>query len=315
MFFARNHAELGFPEPGGLEPAIEIGFRKPEPVITVESPGLLEAVLPQIKDHDLSARLQDAVRAGDGASRIGGVMQGLTEDDQIHRTRRQGRILEIAEAKLEVLQADPPGFRNAERDDSLRVVDGNHSLATSGEEFADQAFAGAEVGHRQRREDPQQEMAQGLPGAAGAINAIEAAGDLIEIDLGLVFPQGQDAPKVDTVGRLFGEFAGATNREVEGVTNGLGGIAGPAVERALAVTTGFEEAGVMEQAEVGGDPGLPHAGDFLEFVDAEFGLFEEGDEAQSGGVGEGADGFEGCVHENGLTLGHEDISSHPDTSI
>ena len=49
-------------------------------------------------------------------------------------------------------------------------------------------------------------MAKGLPGPSRAIDAIEAAGDLVEVELRLFAATSEDAFEVNLVAGVFGEF-------------------------------------------------------------------------------------------------------------
>ena len=47
---------------------------------------------------------------------------------------------------------------------------------------------------------------------------------------------------------------------------------------------------------MGGDARLPEACDFLEFMDGQFIPLQQGDDAESGRVGESPERFQGCGH-------------------
>jgi len=72
---------------------------------------------------------------------------------------------------------------------------------------------------------------------------------------------------------------------------------------------------------VGGDAGLAQSGDLLQLVDGQFILLEQGEDAQAGGISQGAEGTQGWWHIFGasgkylLTGRVFVISSNPDTSI
>ncbi len=117
-------------------------------------------------------------------------MQRLAEDDQIHAPGFDRRVLKIAQAELQVLQVVLLRLCRAERDDLLRVVHRNDLLAAARQQFAQQTFARAQIGDDQRRQDPQQQMPERLPGAARAIDAVKPPGDLVEINLRLFAPRG-----------------------------------------------------------------------------------------------------------------------------
>jgi len=53
-------------------------------------------------------------------------------------------------------------------------------------------------------------MAESLPGAAGAVNAIKSACNLIEIELSLLTPAIEDAFEIDLVAGTLGKLFCAT---------------------------------------------------------------------------------------------------------
>src|SRR5438034_8135937 len=116
------------------------------------------------------------------------VMQSLTEDDEVNALRFDGRILQIAEAKFQVLQTVFLRLVCAEGDDLFRVIDRDDLFAAAREQFAQQTFAGTKVGHSQRRQDAQQQMTERLPGSARAVHTVETTGNLVEIHLRLFVP-------------------------------------------------------------------------------------------------------------------------------
>jgi hypothetical protein len=138
----------------------------------------------------------------------------------------------------------------------------------------------------------------GLPRAAGAVVAAEAAGDEVEI----LFPGAaaflEDAVEV---GAVLGD-----DREIEhGVDGGAeeregfwGGAGAEGVEGFFALAAVGDEIDLAEEGELGGDAGLAHAEDFLELGHGEFLAGHEGEEAQTGGVGEGFEDVPGSVHAN-----------------
>ena len=63
----------------------------------------------------------------------------------------------------------------------------------------------------------------------------------------------------------------------------------------FAFAPGFEHAGVLQQAQVGRDPGLAHARDLLQLVDGQLVRLQQRHDAQARGVGESAKDFESIV--------------------
>ena len=91
------------------------------------------------------------------------MVQGLAEDDQVNALRFDRGIFQIAEAKLQVLQAVLLRLGRAECDDPFRVIDGDNFFAASREQFAQEPLTRAEVSDDQRRQNSQQQVAECLP--------------------------------------------------------------------------------------------------------------------------------------------------------
>ena len=176
-----------------------------------------------------------------------------------------------------------------------------------GEELGNEALAGAEVGDVDGGGEPEREVADGFPGAAGAVVFAEAAGDEVEILFLGTAAFLEDAVEVAAVFGDDGEVShgldgGAQERE------GLGRHAGAeGVEGFFALAAVGDEVDLPEERELGGDAGLAHAEDFLELGDGEFLARHEGEEAQAGGVGEGFEDVPGSVHAE-ETLGRFGIA-------
>ena len=58
-------------------------------------------------------------------------------------------------------------------------------------------------------------MSKRLPGAARPVNTIETAGDLIEVNLRLLFAAGEHALQIDLVTVVFGELFRTANGELD----------------------------------------------------------------------------------------------------
>ena len=165
-----------------------------------------------------------------------------------------------------------------------------------GEQLGNEAFAGAEIGDVDGGREAEREVADGFPGAAGAVVFAEAAGDEVEI-LFLGAPAFlEDAIEVGAVLGDDGEVGhgldgGAEEREGFGRNAGAEGVEG-----FFALAAVGDEVDLPEECELGGDAGLAHAEDFLEFGHGEFLACHEGEEAQAGGVGECFEDVPGSVH-------------------
>ena len=139
-------------------------------------------------------------------------------------------------------------------------------------------------------------MTERLPGAAGAINTVEASGDLIKKHLCLLFAAGEDAFQIDLVVGMFRQFVRAANRQLNKFTGRGVGILVQLVKGPLAIAPRLHEAGVLQQAEVRGNARLAEPRDFLEFGDGQFVAFQQRDDAQPRRVGQRAKRFEGGGH-------------------
>src|SRR5205823_11064401 len=132
----------------------------------------------------------------DGTSGRFGVVQGLAEHHQVDGLRIDGRRLEVAEPEFEILEPVLFGLANAELDDSLGIVHCDDFFGTASEKLAKQTFACAQIGDDDRRNNAQQHLAECLPGTAGAVTAVKAASDLVEIKLRLLGTAREDALEV-----------------------------------------------------------------------------------------------------------------------
>lgn len=296
LILAIDDTDFDAGEAGFFEPQVHVAFGEAEPAVTVEIAGLFELVLGEIEDHELAAGFEDLEGAGEGLRGIGGVVKGLTEDDEIDGLGGDGGVLEIADSKLEVLEAVFAGLFGAELNHLLGIIDGNDPFAAAGEQFGEKPFAGAEVSDGKWREDAEEQVAKGLPGASGAVTAVEAAGDLIEVQLSLFLAAFENPLEVDLIGLVLGELARALDGEGSDVERVGRAVGVQAVERAFAIAPGGDEASFCEEAEVGADAGLAESGDFLEFVDGQLFVFEEGDDPKAGRVGQSSEGFQRGGH-------------------
>jgi len=76
-------------------------------------------------------------------------------------------------------------------------------FAATREAVRQQAFACAQIRHDERRQNPQEQMSERLPGAAGTVNAVETAGNLLKKDLRLFLAAGEDTFEIDLVAACF----------------------------------------------------------------------------------------------------------------
>src|SRR5689334_971921 len=127
------------------------------------------------------------MRCLDGFTRLLRMMQRLAENHEVNTVWFNGRILQIAKTKLQVLQSVFLRLAGAEFNHLLRIVHGDYFFAAPRQKLAQQTFARSQVCHRDGRKYAQQQMAERLPGTPRTVTAIEASRDLIEINLLLLF--------------------------------------------------------------------------------------------------------------------------------
>src|SRR5437773_5056262 len=139
------------------------------------------------------------------------MMQGLAEDDQVNALRFDRGIFQIAQTKLQVLQAVLLRLGRAECDDLFRVIDGDDFFAAAREQFAQKPFTRAEINDGKRWQNSQQQVAEGLPRTARSINAVKAPGDVVEINLRLLVAAGEDAFEIELIGGVFWRFLRAAH--------------------------------------------------------------------------------------------------------
>jgi hypothetical protein len=221
------------------------------------------------------------------------MMQRLAENHEVHTAGLDRRVLQVAQPEFEVLEAVLLCLGRAELDDLFRVVHGNHLLAAPGEQFTEQPFPRPQIGDGQRRQHAQQQMTKRLPASSRPVAAVEPPGDLVEIDLCLVFPLIEHSPEIDAVGGAIGQFlrAGADLLNEFALLTHQPGV--PPVEGPFALTAMLQQTRFLELAQVRRDARLPHARDLLDFVDGEFVLAEQRHDAQPCGIGDGTEDFEG----------------------
>jgi hypothetical protein len=205
LFLGGHDVDLGIflkPAPR-FQPALHIAFGKAQPAIAIKFPGFVELVREQIENQDLSRGASNFGGSCQGRGGIVGVMQRLAENHQVNARGFDRRVLQIAEAEFQILQTVLLRLRRAELDDLFRVVHCDDFLAAPREQFAQQAFARAEVGHGDLRQHAQEQVAERLPRAARAIDAIKASGDLVEENFRLLAAAIQDALEIDLVAGLI----------------------------------------------------------------------------------------------------------------
>src|SRR5690242_8066315 len=291
LFLGGDDADVYFLESGFLQPAMQVAFGKAQPPVAVKFVRLLEIVLEQVENHDLSAGLQNLVRAAQGGGGFFRVMQRLAQYHEVNAVGINRRVLQIALAEIQVLQPVLLRLGGAERDNFFRVVHGNDFFAAARQQFTQQPFARAQVGNDERWQNPQQQMSKRLPRTAWTINAIKTPGDLIEINLRLLLATGEHTLEVDLIVRMFGQFMRAANCELDELGGDVVRLRVELVECALAFAPGTEEFAVGQQAEMRGDARLAEPRDFLKLGHRQFVAFQQRDNAQPRRVGQCAQRF------------------------
>src|SRR5271170_8039437 len=132
---------------------MQIAFGKTKPAIAVKFTRLVEIVLEQIENQNLSVRLQNFVRGNNGGGGNLGMVQRLAQNHEVNAVRVNRRVLQIAEPEFQIFQAVLFRLGRAERDDFFRVVHGDDFFRAARKQFAQQAFARAQIGDDERRQN------------------------------------------------------------------------------------------------------------------------------------------------------------------
>ena len=135
-------------------------------------------------------------------------------------------------------------------------------------------------------------MTERLPRSAWTIDAVETAGDLIEIDLRLFIPAREDPFQVQLVGGMFVRFPRTAHRQLDEFPRDIIGLLVEPVIGPLAVAPRLQQPCVLQQTQVRRDARLTHARDFLQLVDRKFVLLQQRHNAQARRVGQGSQGFQ-----------------------
>src|SRR5438034_8954772 len=138
---------------------------------------------------------------------MNGVMQSLTEDRKIDTVFRDGRIFNIAEPVLEILESMLLRKLGTELDHFWRIIDGDHFARLFRQQLRKCPLACSEVGHRQWRQKSNERMCQRLPRAARHVTSPKLAGQLVEVFSRFVLPFVQDELETRAIARRFRQFA------------------------------------------------------------------------------------------------------------
>jgi len=169
-------------------------------------------------------------------------------------------------------------------------VDGDHFGGSLGEEEGEGSFSGAEVGDDHGGHEAEEGFGYGFPGFAGDVVFAEASGDRVEEAAHGFLAFFDDAARGGLVGSRFGNFGLGLGEEV-----GEDAVLRPmleAVEAALAGAAVFDEIGLPELGEVGGDGALAHDENFLQFGDGELFVLKEQKNAEPVWIGYNAKKFD-----------------------
>src|SRR5271170_7844482 len=84
---------------------MQIAFGKTKPAIAVKFTRLVEIVLEQIENQNLSVRLQNFVRGNNGGGGNLGMVQRLAQNHEVNAVRVNRRVLQIAEPEFQIFQS------------------------------------------------------------------------------------------------------------------------------------------------------------------------------------------------------------------
>ena len=171
------------------------------------------------------------------------MMQRLAEDRKVHRGVIDRWTLQVTLPKIEVRQAVFLCLGLTELDDLIRVVDSNYLTAFSREQLAEQPFTGAEVGHDDFRQQPQEQLAKRLPRAARAVDAVEPAGHAVEVNEILIFPAFENPLQVLEIRLVLGNLGSPGGGQLN--QSHVFVAAGHAIVGVLAVATRLNQPGVL----------------------------------------------------------------------
>ena len=167
-------------------------------------------------------------------------------------------------------------------------IDGDDFPGALGEQQSEGSFAGAEIGDDHGRHQAEQGLGHALPGLAGNVIFAEAAG------------HASQRKRASCPGAFW------TTRRMAAVLCGFGNLllrlgeqagqrlpsgGGEFVEIALAGAAVFDQAGLLELGEVGGDGALAHDQDLLQLGDGESSPLQKQQNAEAVGVGDDAESF------------------------
>ncbi len=242
---AMHHVGLNFSETCLLEHLGEFCLGKAQPDIGIKFAGLLEVVAEEIQDGDATARLQDRVGGLEGAQWMASVVQGLAEDGQIDATWVERWVFEVAEAILKIGEAVFLGEFSPVGDHLFGVIDGIDLGSTLGEELGQGALAGPQICDDEGRQELDEGLAEGLPGATGDVVTAKFSRQGVKVCLSGLGTLAQDDTERGGVRPRFPQFAGSGFKQGQEVFVGLAFLCGgffQAVEPVFAGTTVLDEA-------------------------------------------------------------------------
>ena len=257
-------------------------------MIGVKLTGALEAVTEQIEDHDSSAPSQHAMSARDRVLGMNRVMQRLTQNREVDRALGDRRIFDIAESILKIGEAVLLCEFRAKLNHLRRIIDRDHLAGGFGEELRKRPFSGAEISHRQRREQTDQGVSERLPRTARHITSAEFSGEFIEIFARLVAAFAERELQGRAVARRLWHLASEHTRQLVhlracGIPLLL--LRQPVINIFPGAAI-FDHACVLQLRQMARDARLPHAENFLQLRHRKLLFFEEQEQAEPGRVGE-----------------------------
>jgi len=139
----------------------------------------------------------------DGFGRLGGMVQCLTEDNQVNALGLDRRISRSPNRNSRFLSPFFLALAAPKATIFFRIIDRDDTFAASGQQLAQEPFAGPKVSNHQRRNDSQQQMAECLPGAARAVHTVESSGDVIKVHLRLLAASVENPLQINLIAAIF----------------------------------------------------------------------------------------------------------------
>src|SRR5512133_1804540 len=207
LLFPRDNADLYLPEAAFLEELVQPHFAESEPVIRVKFTRLFESMTQKIENHQAPARFQNPVSSANGALRMNGMVQRLAENCKVDAVFSDGRVLNIAQPVLKILESVFLRQLRPELDHLRRVIDGNNFARSFRQQLRECPLACSQIGDGQRREQRDQRVRKRLPRSPRHIASTEFASEFIEVFPRLILPLLEHKLQTGAIARTFAQFA------------------------------------------------------------------------------------------------------------